>query len=268
MITLLVEVWLSLAAGVSPASTAPCSAEETRLWNRLTASETQMEPEGARLRVHEAAVEALKRCPGNERIAYVSLRAAELVPDDVGGDAEFLKFTQAVVADFPRSVRIATIRARREGSVSAARNALAIDRSYAPAQVALAAALLAAGDKAGARAVIDGVKDLEGTDDGYAVLARICWAERNAVTAIDAARRALRTHRGPSIEPGSADVRARAQAHEILGLAYLEQGHPEAAAPHLLQAEQTSPEVQAVLKKPSLALRNALTRARRSATRR
>jgi hypothetical protein len=244
---------------------AACGNVEAGLRNALVATEMRMEPEAARLRIHEEATRALERCPASEGIAYVSLRASELVPDADGPEPSLRRFVQELAARFPRSARIATIRARMEGTVDTARRAVAADAAYAPAQVALAAALLEAGDRSGARDAIDGVKDLGTTDEGYAVLARIKWTQGDGRGAMEAAQRQLKGgRRAPVVEPGSGDTKARSRAHEILALGYLKQGQADKAAAHLLEAQPASSQVKALLASPGPALRQALARQRRA----
>jgi hypothetical protein len=265
---MLVTIMLSLAAGppATPERGAPCSALEGQLWHDLSVSGMAMNPESAQIRIHERALEALQRCPDSERIAYVSLRAAELGPAEQEPDPAIAKLAEELSARFPRSVKIATVRARVAGSVELARKAVAIDVAYGPAQVALASALLKANDKTAARAAIDAVKDVAAVDGGYAVLARVKWAQADTAGAMDAAQRQLKAARPLlEIEPCSVDVRSRAQAHEILGLVYLKKNQPGKAAPHLLEAESQSKEIRELLRKPDPALRKALARHRRSA---
>jgi predicted Zn-dependent protease len=169
-----------------------------------------------------------------------------------------------LAATFPKSARIAVVRARLEGKVELARKAVSLDPSYDPAQVALASTLLAAGEVAAARAAIERVKDLRGLDDGYAVLARVKWAEGDVAGAKEAATQELTGgRRAHAIEPGGAPAAALAQAHEVLGLFHLKAHEQEKAVPHLLEAEPYSKQVQQLLKTPDPDLRKALARRKR-----
>jgi tetratricopeptide (TPR) repeat protein len=258
----------TLAQGPGVEKASFCSSAESQLWHELTVSEVSMNAESARLRIHERAAETLERCPDSERLAYVSLRAAELGPAQEEPDSGLVAFARELCGRFPRSARIATVRARLERSVDSARKAVTIDPTYPPAQVALANALLAAGDVAGARLALDGIKELAAVENGYAVLASVKWAQGDATGAIQAANRQLA--RSPSLtpsEPGSDAATARTRAHEILGLSYLKLNQPDRAAPHLLEAEPHSKQVHALLQRADPALRRALARYRRPARR-
>src|SRR4051812_16662206 len=227
----------------------PCAQIETNLRRELSVTAMQMEPEASRLRIRRDSVEASRGCPDSDEIAYLGLRARELVPGDADPDLAFRKYIQEVAARFSCSVKIATVRARQEKTVDAARRAVAIDPAYAPAQVALARALLAANDAAGAAAAIGGVKDLCHLDDGYAVLARVKWARGDVAGAIDAAQKEISGgRRSPTIEPVSQSAIPMAEAHEVLGLAYLEQNQPDRAVPHLREAAWASPKVKELLR--------------------
>lgn len=251
---------LLLAVGPEPVG-ATCAGFEVGLWNGLLSSETRMEPEGARIQLYEKAVDALKKCPDSEQIAYVGLRAAELVPGEPA--PEWRRFVGEIAARFPHSARIATVKARQDQSVDSAKRAVAADGRYLPARVTLARALLASGDRSGARAALGGVP-VDGSPEAEAALARIHWADGDVAGAVEAAKQALQTRHWDGREPGATRDAAVSEAHEILGLAYVKQGQPEKAAPHLLAVNPPSKEVQALLDRPDPGLRKALARARRS----
>lgn len=257
MIVPLIAALMATGAGAPP-----CPVLEEEVWHRLTASEATMEPENARAAVYEEATEDSSDCPKSERIAYVRVRAVELGVGNASIDTKKGDLAQRLAQAFPKSSRIATVRARVEGSVDLARKAVSLDPSYSPAAVALAALVLSSGDAAGAQSAIDRAKNLSAVEDGYVVLARIKWAQEDVAGAIDAANRALSGRQIP-IEPGGGRT-VDGQAHEILGLAYLKKGEPDKAAPHLLEAQALSGRVRSILKNPDPALRKALAKARRS----
>src|SRR3954454_16047218 len=89
-----------------------CAQIETNLRRELSVTAMQMEPEASRLRIRRDSVEASRGCPDSDEIAYLGLRARELVPGDADPDLAFRKYIQEVAARFPRSVKIATVRAR------------------------------------------------------------------------------------------------------------------------------------------------------------
>lgn len=100
----------------------------------------------ARLRPGERARQALVRdmglietCAASEGNWYAILRARELLGCDPRRTLELAAQAQRAV---PKSVWIATVRARLLGTVAAAEAALALDPGHVPAQLALAAALL------------------------------------------------------------------------------------------------------------------------------
>jgi hypothetical protein len=256
------------AVGRAAPDVPSCSVAAQELWDKLALSAMAMEPEGARKSVYERATEASRRCPTDERLAYLRLRAAELGAGSLmshdANEAEHRRLARELAAQFPRSVRIATIAARYEGTVDLARKAVALDASYPPAQVALASALLADGDPVAAQRAIERVTDLATTDDGFAVLARIQWAQGDLAGATEMAKRQLRGRDPVGLEPGGGTARGMYRAHEVLGLAYLKQAQLELAAPHLIAAEPESKRVQELLRTATPALRRAVARARRA----
>ena len=258
-----------LAAG-GPARTdggpGDCESTSQELSKRLANTVIAMEPEGDYHHIRQQASEALATCRQSEALSYLLLRADELAndaePPDSEAAAERRRSMLSLAAAFPKSVRIATIRARLEGTVEAARRATLIDQSYPPAQVALAAALLAAGDRDAALKVLEAVSDLGMTDDGFAVLAQVRLARGDLGGAIDAGKREMKGRALIRIEPGGRDRTPTIAANEALGLALAAQGRVREAAPYLLAAERHSSRVRELLKSPGPKLREALARAR------
>jgi len=262
---------LCLGMSQAPGAPASCDAVASGLSNELAASNMAMEPESRRQAIYDRATETVPRCGDSEELAYVRLRAAELLSDRAGGDDARVKtfrvLAQEVSKQFPASARIATIWARSERSVDRARQAAAIGPQYAPAQVSLANALLDSGDVAGAKRAMDGLKSLAKLDDGFTVLARIRWAEGDTKGTIEAANKELKGRDAFGVEPGAADAHAIARAHELLGLAYAKQGKPAPAAPHLVLAEETSEAARDAIRDASPALRKAIAKARMNVAR-
>lgn len=262
-----------VCAGMAQASgtTASCDVVASSLSDELTASSMAMEPEGRRQAIYDRATEAATRCVDSEAVAYVRLRAAELGTERVARDdarvKAFRSLAQNLSKQFPASARIATICARSEGSVDRARHAVAIDPGYAPAQVALANALVDAGDVPGAKKAIEGLKNLAKVDDGFAVLARVRLADGDIKGAIEAASKELKGRDAIGLEPGDGDGHAVAKAHEVLGLAYVKQGKPDKAAPHLVLAEETSAAARDAIRDATPALRKAIAKARTAVSR-
>ena len=253
-----------------------CAEIERDLWQELSQLFLVMEPEGSRRSISDRAAEAgAGRCRDSETLAYIRVRVTELgtqAPLARAGDRQaHVQLARALALAFPRSARIATVRARAGGTVEDARRAVGLDPSYRPAQVALASALLNAGDAAAADSVMRGVSGLGGLkalaslEDGFSILARIRWARGDVAGAIDAANRQLTGRDLLGVEPGTGDRDAIVAAHEVLALAYLKRGQPLRAAPHLIEAEPGSPRVQEIIQQAGPELQQAIARARRGA---
>lgn len=261
-LALLVLVWMAQASDGMPS----CAVVARSLSKDLVASSMAMEPEGRRQAIYDQATEATSRCQDDEPLAYVRLRSAELAVGPMATDEirkqTFMKLAQDLSKQFPKSVRIVTIAARSDGSVDGARRAVALDPNYAPAQVALAVALLDAGNTVEARTTIDGVKNLVALDDGFTALARVKWAQGDTKGAIAAANKELKGRAAFGVEPGAGDTQAIVRAHEVLGLAYVKIGKFDQAAPHLLAAQPISKAVQDVMNGAPPPLRRAIATAR------
>lgn len=228
------------------------------------------EPESAIGGIYDRATESEAQCPNSEPIAYFRLRAAELGRGRPMFDAgkfhpEELKDMAAKAAlRFPRSARIATARARIVGTVAAAEQAVALDPNYAPAQVALAAALLQSGQAAEARALLERTPHLAATTDGFSVLARAALDMQDVKAARRAARMALTGLDPDLVEPDARDPRPVLSAHETLGIIALEQKEYSEAARHLLIAADNSTQAAQLLANANPAFQKAIRRARRS----
>ena len=256
---------LIAATGALGDSQTSCAVLEQGFSNELSVSRMTMEPESARARIFDEATAASKRCRESEGIAYVRVRAIELgtrvQSQGQAPDSKGLELVREISKGFPKSARIATVRARLEGTTDFARIATSLDPSYGPAQVVLAFTLLSSGDVSGARAAIDRVNDLSGLDDGYAVLARIKWAQGDLSGAKQAANLELNGgRRAHGIEPGGDGAKAQAQAHETLALAYIKEHRANQAVPHLMNADPESKQVRSLLEHPDAALRKAIAR--------
>jgi hypothetical protein len=190
-----------------------------------------------------AAREGLSRCPDEEGLWYAFLRGNELGDRSFEGEG-FKRFPKGLdllgkhfesleaVADhatvrFPGSARIATVRARLHGSVRAAREALAVDASHPPAQVALGRALIAAGQLSEGTAALKKIPEstLRKTHGGMAALGRALLLTGNPNEAITAARVTVNTYGcGDDYErngSGPFNARVKAEAQETIGLANL-----------------------------------------------
>jgi hypothetical protein len=85
------------------------------------------------------ALRKLKTCATSEGDWYIILHARELLGCD---PRRTLELAERARQALPKSVAIATVRARLLGTLSAAKEAVALDPGYVPAELALASALL------------------------------------------------------------------------------------------------------------------------------
>jgi hypothetical protein len=170
----------------------------------------------------------LKQCSTSEGAWYAILRARELLGCAPQRTLEMLDQAQRLV---PRSVRIATLRARLLGTATAAKEALALDPAYLPAQLALASALLDEGR----------------IQEASAILRRLDYPEAKGLKA--RVRLSRREYRGAISELGqggayvlggdifllepNAGLRWPWNDDQVLALAYAELGKADAGARHL-----------------------------------
>jgi hypothetical protein len=254
-------LWITLMGGRD--TTPTCDELATSLQASLERSAMAMEPESNLAWIYATASDAGTRCSENESVAYLQLRAAELgAGASVGRQPApasngWRTMAPSFAVRFPRSVRIAAIRARASGTVADARGALNLDPEYLPARVALAAALLPTDPAQAATYLSPGAK-LGVVSDGYTVLARVRWALHDVDGAIQAANLALHGRSMHLIEPDGRDPRPLSGAHEILGRAFLEKREYAKAATHLKLASADSEAARAILADPPSGLRRAL----------
>jgi hypothetical protein len=256
-------VVLAAWLGAALPATERCEDLAGELQSNLDNAKMAMEPESALGAIYSRATEARDRCADNEPLAYLRLRAAELGRGaSVGRQPassidEWRALARTLAAKFPKSARIATVQARASGALADARHATELDPSYAPGQVALAAALLST-NPAEAAAGLASVKKLSAVSDGYTVLARVRFALHDLAGAAKAATLALHGREVDLIEPDGRDPRPLSGAHEILGLVSLEKRDYRKAAVHLQSAAPDSAKARAILDNPPPALRQVL----------
>jgi hypothetical protein len=208
------------------------------------------------------------RCPTNEALTYLQLRAAELGKGSLVGDltpnarAEWRLFAENATVQFPNSARILTIGARATGSVDMARRAVAADSAYVPATVALASNLIAANDAANASTILNDFSSLERTSDGFAVLARARLAINDLPGALKAAQQQLTKRRPELTESDAGNPWPNIDAHETAAFAALGLKRFDDAAKHALAANFGSTKVRDLLGHPPPELRRALQKAR------
>jgi tetratricopeptide (TPR) repeat protein len=223
-------------------------------------------PEGRLKQIREEITSDRKLLPECEGLAYLQVRTEEMLAEiqkTVPDDQRKSQLTETL-ARFPKSAKIATVVARSLGTVDAARQAVDLDPSYAPARVALAKALLKHGNPKEALAVMEAATGIEYLPDGYLTLALVRSANGDENGAIRAAKQELKGRKGPCIEPGFDEFNEMAQADELLGLTYLKQKRYSLAAPHLLAAAPYSEKAKALVDHPDPPLRKALAKARHS----
>ena len=132
---------------VTAATPAECQGLERKVQHAVTTAYFVMNSGGAYLSAFDESWQALGKCPDSEPLWYTFARLAELgferLPMEVAGAHVGTAADAAALARSrqPRSARIAVVDARTHGDIERARSALALDPSYAPARVALAAAL-------------------------------------------------------------------------------------------------------------------------------
>lgn len=235
-------------------------------------AQVAMDSAGAVASAFQQTAQNLAECPGEEDLWYLLLRSAELggTPYGVtvlGIEIDDLKSAADEVAKrWPRSAKIATIRARALGSVQAAMQAVSLDPSYVPAQTALGAALLRAGDAKAARGVLESAPSLERIPGGYALLARARLDTGDAEGAVQAAAKEPSSSPVDPIEPCIRDERPQRDAKEAAGLAHLAAKRYDKAARLLVEAAAAgSAAARASLEDARPELQHALIRLSNSA---
>lgn len=262
---------LMLWGGGAATGQSDCHARARSVFGRLATARVAKEPEDAIRAAFQQAAQDLAECPSEEELWYLLLRSAELGGNPYAVKVQGIEIddlkpaADAVYKLWPRSARVATIRARALGTVEAAREAAALDSSYSPAQVALGAALLEAKDAQGARQVLERVSELERIPRGYALLARARLETGDAEGAIAAALKEPGPRLTNPVEPGARDERPAREAREVMGLAQLATHRYDKAARILLGvAAEGSVSARTALEKADANLRRALLRLRES----
>lgn len=210
------------ASARAPAARAGC-AEATlgALWNAWSAADPRAAVRGAVL----SASASLAAGRDDESAWYVLLRGLEMLgeqgPVTVGAahHRSLLEAAEAQRCAFHGSPRLATVCARADGGVEAARAALQVNPAYAPAQVALGRALLRQGKAAAARAVLEAVDVPERVQGGAAALARARVETGDAERALLAAARETNAPGPYGVEPSIPDPAVNREVDEVLAIA-------------------------------------------------
>jgi len=237
--------WLAvvaaLALGSAPASAqvVNCAGLADVFTGRLALSAGAMDEDGAFALLLSAAEKDLRSCPELEPQHYYLARMAELGYSTTGArradgpDAGARMLAEESMQKYPRSVRIATVAARLDGSVEAARRAMALDPGYAPARTALAAALAAKGDTSAALTTLAGAASSQSAA-ALIVRARIKLTAGDAVGAhADALAARSARQKEPEPTPGRDILR---NMEELLGLSSRALGKSQEARKFLERA--------------------------------
>lgn len=219
----------------------PANAGE--LLRALRTAWSTLEPREVVRKVVASARAALEGVPGEEPVWYALLRGLEMLgeagPIRVGvRPATLGQVAEAQARRFRSSPRLATLWARLEGSVAAARAARAVNPAYAPAQVALGRALLREGSPHAARALLEAVEQPERIQGGAVALARARVATGDPGKALLAAAREPNAPGLFALEPAIPDPGIARELDEVRGLARLALGAFEAGARSLLEAAE------------------------------
>ena len=183
---------------------------------------------------------SLAECPDSEGLWYAFLRTSELrserFPVDVGSIhvRSVLEGARIAASKFESSVRIRTVLARSLGSEAAAQEAVALDPGYAPARLALASALIEAGQFERSLRELD-APGLRAYPGASATRARALLMLGRVHESARAARHELLQVTGSGVEPYEA-VLIQADAEEVLGRALIADHHATEGRDHLRSA--------------------------------
>ncbi|WP_342363028.1 hypothetical protein [Terrarubrum flagellatum] len=213
----------SLVFVSSAVAAAECGQLEQRAEATAKAVAIAADERGATSALAEIALEGVRECPSSEPLWFFAARAAELrdAPLAATGEASPARaIAEDAAKAAPRSARILTIVARWDGSSEAARRALALDASYAPAQWALALALAREGASAEGMKVLGARKESNSDRIARAEVFLAAGQPLNAVAPARAA--ATRPNPDPSEFSTAGDITRR--SNEALGLALVRSG--------------------------------------------
>lgn len=230
--------WERLTSVAAPPRSAAGAEVLGALWSAWSAPD----PRAAVRDAVGSAAASLAAGRGSEPASYTLLRGLEMLgergPVAVGAarHASLLDAAAAQQDAFRASPRLATLRAREDGSVAAAQAALRVNPAYAPAQVALGRALLREGRAAAARAVLEEVEAPERVQGAAIALARARAETGDFEKALLAAARETNAPGPYGIEPSIPDLAIRGEVEEVRGLARLSLGAVDAGARALLHA--------------------------------
>jgi hypothetical protein len=208
---------------------ADCHALEESVESQVSMLDTAEDDLGAFRSIGDEALQAVKQCPDSARLWYLAARSAEVLEVPMSGKAfaEFgglKKIVDEAVSHIPKSAAIATVAARVDGGVEAARKAVALDSAYLPARRALAVALARTGAIGEALRLCQAKTPVS---SDHLTKARVLLAANQAPEAANEAGKALIARRDPA-EPAPA-VEIQREGNEVLGFALLKEGRNAAA---------------------------------------
>jgi len=152
----------SLGTAIASAQPADCAGVAETFEARMAHSAGAADEDGGYILLRQEAEHDLSSCPDLEPQSYAVARLAELGYPGKGSrraaaaDPDARALADQALRRHPRSVRIATVAARLDGSIEAAQRATALDPGYEPARTAQAAALARHGDTTAALAALAG----------------------------------------------------------------------------------------------------------------
>jgi tetratricopeptide (TPR) repeat protein len=237
---LTVILTMALGSASASAQVISCAGVVDAFAARLALSTGAMDEDGAFALLRGDAEQDLRSCPDLEPQRYYLARMAELgylatgarrADGPTPGARALAEESQR---RHPLSVRIATVAARLDGSVDAARRAMVLDPGYAPARTALAAALAANGDTPAALATLAGA-DVSQSAAALVVRARIKLLAGDANGALADAVAARNAGQKKELEPTPSRDTLR-DTEELLGLSSRALGNPLEARKHLERA--------------------------------
>jgi len=218
------------------AAPADCARSARDLEARLTLVNGSADQDGAYRMIYLAARKGVEECPDSEPLGYLAARLAELGYDQdprVQVPSEEAKRLAKRLSERHRaSARLATVEARFAGDVESARRAVALDKSYGPARLALAMALLSTGKASEALPLTS--RETKAPVSERVVRARILMALGRFAEAASAVQQ-RRTSASAEPEVWAPNLLERDE-EEVLGLALSKAGRPREAKAHLQKA--------------------------------
>lgn len=223
------------ASAIAQVST--CEVEAQSIEQEFWQVRVAMDQAGALRMAFNHAQDLLPRCQRSEPVWYAIVRTLELglvsLPVQLAEQEvrTALEAARSGASKCPSSIRIRTVLARLEGTDLAARDALALDGSYAPASLALAVALASSGKGEEALSILD-MKEVQKLPGAYTARSTTLLSLGNVKQAIASARREVDSAGTESPEPTVRKFIVR-DAELALGVALHAARRTVEAKPHL-----------------------------------